>query len=373
MKICFITTGDIQNIATSKRAFGMTEPLSKLNYQVFIIAEDTTNNRQRVKEEAPSAIPLWYSSSNSLKERQEKYKFLLRIKPDFIYISAVGVRNFIWSRSLAKTSYFLVEHSELASSIKNQPVLKRLLSLIFEKLSLLLFPGHIVASRYLENHIKSDSLRLGLNNSIHYSPYAYSASMLVPESDVSSRLQKLTASRKVIVYMGTLSQNYGIIDIIRAVSNLTLNRPNVILFVLGKGRDENIAKALIEKLNLQNNVFLEGYVSDKVMPSYLQLADTFISPLYETIQDIARCPSKLFLYIPFNRPIVTSKVGEAATLLGDNYEFYFQPNNIADMSEVLAKALDKKPDWIAPWNIKAHSWDQRARDMDMWLTSLTKK
>lgn len=46
--ICFITTGDIKNIATSKRALGLANPLVDLGYDVSILMEDTTENRKRV-------------------------------------------------------------------------------------------------------------------------------------------------------------------------------------------------------------------------------------------------------------------------------------------------------------------------------------
>ena len=37
MKICFITTGDIKNIATAKRALGLANPLADLGWEVSII------------------------------------------------------------------------------------------------------------------------------------------------------------------------------------------------------------------------------------------------------------------------------------------------------------------------------------------------
>ena len=38
--ICFVTTGDIKDIATAKRALGLANPLSDLGWQVSIIMED---------------------------------------------------------------------------------------------------------------------------------------------------------------------------------------------------------------------------------------------------------------------------------------------------------------------------------------------
>ena len=42
--ICFVTTGDIKDIATAKRALGLANPLTELGWQVSIIMEDTEEN-----------------------------------------------------------------------------------------------------------------------------------------------------------------------------------------------------------------------------------------------------------------------------------------------------------------------------------------
>ena len=368
MKITFITTGDIQNIATSKRAFGMAEPLTRLGYDVSIIVERTPNNQERMKQEASCAQALWFKSCSAIQEVRRKKKILHKLKPDIIYISALGVRNLAWSWGLAKESHYLVEHSELASSIKNQSLLRRILSLSFEKMSLVLFEGHIVASRYLEQYINNNLSKFHIKRCVHYSPYAYSSNILKPKLKITKELCKKIGDRKTLVYMGTLSKNYGILDIIEAVNLLREEMPDLILFVLGKGRDAVVAKERVNKLNLQHYIEFEGYVPDTAMPSYLELADVFIAPLYDSVQDKARCPSKLFLYLPFNRPIVTTKLGEANALLGD-YEFYFQPANVNDMSKVIKNALNVKDNWLAPWDIEAHSWNQRAIDLNVWLLS----
>ena len=46
MKICFITTGDIKNIATAKRALGLANPLADLGWEVSIIMENCEEHRK---------------------------------------------------------------------------------------------------------------------------------------------------------------------------------------------------------------------------------------------------------------------------------------------------------------------------------------
>lgn len=60
MKICFITTGDIKNIATAKRALGMANPLIDLGWDVSILMEDTEENRHRVSMECSDKVKVYY-------------------------------------------------------------------------------------------------------------------------------------------------------------------------------------------------------------------------------------------------------------------------------------------------------------------------
>ena len=49
-KICFVTTGDIKNIATAKRALGMADPLVELGWEVSILMEDTEENKAFIRK-----------------------------------------------------------------------------------------------------------------------------------------------------------------------------------------------------------------------------------------------------------------------------------------------------------------------------------
>lgn len=115
--ICFITTGDIKNIATAKRALGLANPLSKLGWDVSIIIENTLENQHRCKMECDEQIKIYYLTyKNALDERNQKRKLIKQINPQVIYICAFVFRNIIRT---PKESIKLVEHSELQSGIKD--------------------------------------------------------------------------------------------------------------------------------------------------------------------------------------------------------------------------------------------------------------
>lgn len=95
-RICFVTTGDIKNNAAAKRALGMATPLSDIGWKVYIIMEDSKENRHRVSLECDGRIRVfYYPSSSVLKEVIMKKRILAKIKPDYIYLCAFVFRNIV--------------------------------------------------------------------------------------------------------------------------------------------------------------------------------------------------------------------------------------------------------------------------------------
>ncbi len=95
-KICFVTTGDIKDIATAKRALGLANPLSKLGWKVSILMEDCEENRHRVELECDNSIDVRYFKRGGLRsEQSSKNRFIKEINPDYLYICAFVPRNIV--------------------------------------------------------------------------------------------------------------------------------------------------------------------------------------------------------------------------------------------------------------------------------------
>ncbi len=367
MKICFLTTGDIVSIGQIKRATGMAVPLADLGVEVSIVLLDTINNRARVKLECPEANILWFSQSNMLLEVMQKNRLIKKLNPDLVYVSTFGFRNFILD-ILSKRRIYVVEHSELGSSFKDSTLLKRSSVLMLEYISILLFSGHIVASMYLKKHYESHGIAPFLGKrKILYSPYAYSTQLNKVDVELSNLLKKQIKGRKVITYMGTLVRNYGIFEIIKAVEQLTKKYNNFLLVVIGGGVDKDFMLSEIRSKNLDNYVHVAGYVDEKYLATYFWVTDVFIAPLKNTIQDWARCPSKIFMYLPFNKPIVTCDIGESRVLFSEQ-DFFYQPEDAKSMANALSNAMAIEKDWEAHIDVNLHTWDYRAGDFLNWVS-----
>lgn len=367
--IAFVTTGDIESIATSKRAFGMAGPLGERGYSVSIILEDTPANRARLALEAPKAQAHWFARSNARGELRVKRRILREIRPDVVYVGSYGIRNIVSPLRPAPATY-LIEHSELPSAILNRRLHRRALDYILERMALRSFDGHVCASRYLMDWVQA---QVPAAKPL-YSPYAFSRNVLLPEGAPPRAAENAETKRPHrLLYMGTLAPNYGIFHILEAMTHLR-QKLDVELVVLGKGRAFEKAVEHAGNLGLSDIVDFKGYVPEDDLPQHLGAADAFVAPIFNTVQDIARCPSKMFMYVAYDRPVVTSQIGEAAALFGPDYDFYFEPENVADMTERLEHALTRPLDWVPHWRAADHEWEARAKEFDHWLSgSLVKE
>ena len=363
MKICFYTTGDIKSIATMKRALGMADPLAKLGWEVSVIAMKTEENLKRIALESSLAKPYYFNPGNPIKEITQKQKILRQIQPDVVWVCSLGVRNFLISRK----SQVFIEHSELGSAIPDNKGFKKLQIQFFEFISVY-YSGLILASKYLENYFEK---KVKKNVAIHYSPYAYNNEVINFPAIAYDALKDKYANKIVFVYMGTLTRNYGLFSMLEAANKLKEINKNFVLLLLGRGRHFEDAKTYIQENDLEDFVKLLGYVDEKDLSSYFKLANAFISPLNDTVQDWARCPSKVYMYLPYKKPVLTCEIGEPKEIFGVN-GYYFNYNKPITLTNLMVNICNRNS-FKNTIDINAHSWDTRAKEFDVWYKNAIKK
>jgi len=366
MRICFVTTGDLMTIATGKRATGMAGPLAALGHDVSIIMQDTPTNRERLALECPGAQALLFPGGPALAEVRRKRALLRQARPDVVYTCSFGVRNRVTPLVGRRLPVRLVEHSELRSGIPDLSARQRRVERALEWAAALSFDGQICASRYLEQEFGRMMHRAHRPRPLLYLPYAYHEEVLQPPTLDMSALRARYAGRRVVLYMGTLTENYGLFQMLEAARSLRQTRPDFVLLLLGRGRHADRAAEFVTTHHLADCVELLGYVPETELAAHFQLASVFLLPLLDTVQDWARCPSKLFMYLPFEKPIVTCPVGEAREHLGDD-GFYFAPGDVLGLTAQIGRALAVGEHWRPRRDYHEHSWQRRAVAFADWV------
>jgi glycosyltransferase involved in cell wall biosynthesis len=308
----------------------------------------------------------YYQPAGAGGEVKQKTMILNAIKPDYIYFCAFGFRNWIRKSALQFHPEMIIEHSELQSGIPDNKGLKKVMAHFIEALSVLYADKLICASKYLEDfyHRKAKQL-LKRNLPILYSPYAYSNEVIDAPKSYLSELTKKYADNTVLIYMGTMTRNYGLFTMLEAVAMAAKTTPDIKLLLLGRGRHLEEAKTYVQENQLEQYVEFLGYAPETMLSSYFELADAFISPLNDTVQDWARCPSKIYMYIPFHKPVFTCKIGEPKEIFGED-GYYFDNTKSSTLAGLIT-ALSRGELQQVRLDVTEHSWEKRSEDFSNWI------
>lgn len=362
MHICFITTGDIKSIATAKRALGLANHLSDLEWKVSIIMDDTEENHHRAELECDSRTKVYFLSyCSAFDEIQKKNTMIREIKPDVLYICAFVFRNIV---AIRYKCIKLVEHSELQSSIQNVTTIFRFRAIIQEVFSVIYADGVLNASKYLQLHFQKIAKRFCKKTKpmLHF-PYAYNRDVCQICEDVT--LIKKEKGHKYFVYLGSLAENYGVFTMIKAFELLHKSHPSFHLLLLGKGSAYTKVLHYVTEKSLDSFIHIPGFIKEEDISAYFTIADAFISPMNDTVQDWARCPSKLYMYLPYQKPIITCRIGEPYETLKE-HGIYFEPNSSESLAKAISDMVEKKM-WTLNIDPLKHEWKARAKELDCWL------
>ena len=367
-KICFVTTGDIRVNATAKRALGMARPLDGLGWKVAVVLEDTAENRHRAALECGDATELvFFRQHSATDEIRTKSAIVARLHPDVLYISAPVVRNMVTAPRGCRR---VVEHSELASHNADVHGLMWLKVMAMELWSRVQADALVCASRYLMDIFGRRAHRMLCRTPRLYLPYAYNTTVCHPMViDRTTVADGRYAGRWICCYMGSLTDNYGALTMTDAIDRLRSSHPEVLLILMGRGDAEDEVRRRIRERGMERHIMLTGYVSEEEIDFYFSLADAFISPMHDTPQDWARCPSKLYMYLPYDHPIVTCRVGEPLATLGDK-GVYYQPGDADDMAHQIGKLIDSGATRLGI-DASHHTWQARAEVFDRWIRKET--
>jgi glycosyltransferase involved in cell wall biosynthesis len=361
--ICFITTGDIKTNAAAKRALGMANPLINQGWEVHIVMLNSVENHNKSALECSEKVVFHFIPPlNALSEIIEKRNLIKKIKPHYVYLCGFVIRNYT-PYLLLKKPIILVEHSELTSSIPLLSIINKTKAKLLEYLSGRYAHYLICASKFLQNYY---SKRIEPNR-ILYLPYAFDHGLYHLWQGENEIIPPKDKRIKMFLYVGSITDNYGLFTMLRACFKLSKKETKFKLILAGTGKDVEKAKQFVEDFNISEYVEILGYVGEEELIRYFNMIDCFIAPLHDTVQDWARCPSKLFLYLPYIKPIITCKIGEAIELFGNN-GIYFDIGSSENLAEKMEAIINNTFTYL-PIDHQIHTWEYRAIQFQKFLLS----
>lgn len=117
---------------------------------------------------------------------------------------------------------------------------------------------------------------------------------------------KLGISRnaKIIIFVGKITKNKGIFDLITAFKKLSSKYTRLHLIIVGYGPEYDALEKLLSFNNFNKKVHLVGRQPQRIIHNYLSAADVFVLPSYDE-----GLPNALLEAMSCGLPVIATKVG----------------------------------------------------------------
>jgi glycosyltransferase involved in cell wall biosynthesis len=130
--------------------------------------------------------------------------------------------------------------------------------------------------------------------------------------------------KKLLVYIGGLSDNKGVGGLLEAFLRLSHKNDKWKLLIGGFGSDEEKYKRFIEEKNLGDSIFFSGRVEYFSLPAYMNLADAAVDPKENSSESSGKLVNLMATSLPiicFDNDFNRSRLGEKGYFMKSFDEF----------------------------------------------------
>lgn len=298
----------------------------------------------------------------------------------FIKLNSLNFDIIIVNSGLFITAYLykkLHKKTKIILDIRSIPVDSGKLNLFINKkylqcsLNSDILSGVTIITESMYNYLKEMNL-VKLQLPVAFWSSGVNRSLFKPMNNVSTKYFKKPENSIIVSYHGTLSQNRGIHNLIKAI-NLLIEEgfDNIKLLLVGSGKDEAFFKEEVIKLNINDQVTFTGAIPYKYIPKVISNADLALIPFPKSEWWEYQSPLKIFEYLAMGIPIIATDlqahrhISDSIILMPNNF-----PETICDYIKTYLKL-----DSVSQNNLKRiaiedsinYTWEKQANILSKYL------
>lgn len=191
--------------------------------------------------------------------------------------------------------------------------------------------------------VLSSGLGMWLENNIGIKPYViwnacYSYKYVKQNNDWEIFIKKYPQAKDkiVVILVGGLYQHKGAFDLIKVVSDFSIEEREKLLFILpGKG-EKNKAESLLREYKIEQFVLLPGVIEEEEKEVLVRNSDIFVLPSYAEGQPIA-----ILEAMSASLPIISSRVGSIPEVVDEGVAgFLIDPGDCKALKNHILQLAD---------------------------------
>jgi glycosyltransferase involved in cell wall biosynthesis len=178
-----------------------------------------------------------------------------------------------------------------------------------------------------------------------------------------------------LVCHGTVTARLGLDLLISAVDSLRNEIPDLRLRVIGQGDQLTSARALVDRLALNDRINFENPVPVEELPALLVTADVGVVPYRPSSATHLMLPVKLLDYATLGVPVIAARLRTVEHYFGCDAVEMFEPGSIADLARAISRlhqdsALRKRLAEGASDALRSLNWERQRTEYLRAIDSL---
>ncbi|MBU1095298.1 MAG: glycosyltransferase family 4 protein [Bacteroidetes bacterium] len=138
----------------------------------------------------------------------------------------------------------------------------------------------------------------------------------------------------VVTYIGAFDLHRGIESVVKSMALLKKTITSIQLVLVGTGRNLTELKKMAQDLNVEEIISFEGWRSPDTLLSYIKSSDVCLIPHLKTQHTDNTIPHKLFQYMYFERPLISTNCNPIKRILDETEAgLIYESNNHADLGD----------------------------------------
>jgi len=200
-----------------------------------------------------------------------------------------------------------------------------------------------------------------LSEKVFYVPNGYSSTKYkITSMDDCRDLLGLAKSKKIILNISRLYDEKGQKYLIESIKKLLVNPTDILLFIGGSGPLKDKLQLQIHKTNLQDHVQLVGFISDGLMPIWMNACDLFVLPSLSESFGIVQIEA-----MACGKPVVATRNGGSEDIIvNEKLGTLVDPKDVDGLAKAISKALATEWDqeYIRMY-AERYTWENIAREI----------